>query len=130
MADTLETQSAAATELQHRSMDSGKAQSPPIDTAAAGGVKNATDSKEAQESSPTSTEQRSVTEAHGGAPKDLEAQGEKQAAQHDEPTEPTDPNVVGFDGPDDTENPVNWSSGKKWGIISILAFITFITYAH
>ena len=43
-------------------------------------------------------------------------------------TEPADPNIVDWDGPDDPNNPVNWSSKKKWGNIAIMAAITFLTY--
>jgi hypothetical protein len=39
----------------------------------------------------------------------------------------TDPNVVNWDGPDDPENPLNWTPRKKWGNIAIVAAITFLT---
>ena len=45
-------------------------------------------------------------------------------------TEPHDPNIVDWDGPDDQDNPLNWSEKKKWGTIAVLASITFLTYAH
>ncbi|EUC41983.1 hypothetical protein COCMIDRAFT_8389 [Bipolaris oryzae ATCC 44560] len=38
-----------------------------------------------------------------------------------------DPNIVDFDGPDDPENPMNWTAFKKWGTISLVAAITFLT---
>lgn len=38
-----------------------------------------------------------------------------------------DPNVVDFDGPDDPENPLNWSYNKKWGMVSLVSAITFLT---
>jgi len=37
------------------------------------------------------------------------------------------PNIVDFDGPDDTENPMNWRAPKKWGMISLVSAITFLT---
>lgn len=39
----------------------------------------------------------------------------------------TDPNIVDWDGPDDPENPMNWSSGKKTGAVIVIAAITFTT---
>ncbi|KAF5026579.1 hypothetical protein F66182_1304 [Fusarium sp. NRRL 66182] len=38
-----------------------------------------------------------------------------------------DDNIVGWDGPDDPENPQNWSAGKKWVNIVLLSFMTFLT---
>lgn len=38
-----------------------------------------------------------------------------------------DPNIVDWDGPEDPENPINWSEKKKWGNIAVLASITFLT---
>lgn len=40
---------------------------------------------------------------------------------------PRDPNIVDWDGPDDTENPQNWTPKKKWSIIGALAATTLIT---
>lgn len=42
--------------------------------------------------------------------------------------EPTDPNVVDWDGPGDPENPQNWTDGRKWGLIAVLAAVTLVTY--
>ncbi|KAL9112618.1 MAG: hypothetical protein Q9227_003189 [Pyrenula ochraceoflavens] len=36
-----------------------------------------------------------------------------------------DPNLVEFDGPDDPENPMNWSKAKKWILTMSLGFMTF-----
>lgn len=38
-----------------------------------------------------------------------------------------DPNIVTWDGPNDPANPMNWSEGLKWGIVAVIAAITFIT---
>lgn len=38
-------------------------------------------------------------------------------------------NIVDWDGPDDAENPHNWSSNKRWihiVLVSILALITYV----
>lgn len=39
----------------------------------------------------------------------------------------SDPNIVDFDGPDDPDNPMNWSFKKKWGMILLISAITFLT---
>ncbi|KAF2134251.1 MFS general substrate transporter [Dothidotthia symphoricarpi CBS 119687] len=41
--------------------------------------------------------------------------------------EERDPDIVDWDGPDDPQNPQNWTAGKKWQIIAALGFITLIT---
>ena len=38
-----------------------------------------------------------------------------------------DPNIVDWDGPDDPENPLNWSAGKKWANIAVLSALTLLT---
>lgn len=38
-----------------------------------------------------------------------------------------DPNIVAWDGPDDPQNPINWSFAKKWGTVSLVSAITFLT---
>ncbi|KAF2457244.1 major facilitator superfamily domain-containing protein [Lineolata rhizophorae] len=38
-----------------------------------------------------------------------------------------DPNVVFWDGPDDPQNPMNWSAFIRWGSISVISCITFVT---
>lgn len=40
-----------------------------------------------------------------------------------------DPNIVHWDGPDDLENPTNWSTGRKYAIVAIISSITFLTYS-
>ena len=72
-------------------------------------------------------------------PKDLEkAIGEPADVVYskDEQTElntipqhvPTnDPNLVDWDGPDDPQNPRNWSSGKKAATVVVISVVTFIT---
>jgi hypothetical protein len=36
-------------------------------------------------------------------------------------------NEVWWDGDDDPQNPMNWSSFRKWGAISVVSAITFLT---
>ncbi|KAF7193801.1 Citrinin biosynthesis cluster MFS transporter mrr1 [Pseudocercospora fuligena] len=37
-----------------------------------------------------------------------------------------DPNVVGWDGPDDPKNPMNWSPYRKWAIAVNMGLMTFV----
>lgn len=39
-----------------------------------------------------------------------------------------DPNIVGWNGPDDPENPMNWTSRKKVTAIGIVSLITILSY--
>jgi hypothetical protein len=45
----------------------------------------------------------------------------------DEEDAETDPDIVDFDGPDDLQNPLNWSFTKKWGMVLLISAITFLT---
>lgn len=63
---------------------------------------------------------------------DLEKQ---QAQEENEPiiennTKEHDPSIVNWDGPDDPENPLNWSGKKKWTNGGLLAAMTFITCVY
>lgn len=40
---------------------------------------------------------------------------------------PAELSVVDWDGPDDPNNPLNWSQLKKWSIIYLVSYITFVT---
>lgn len=37
-----------------------------------------------------------------------------------------DPNIVDFDGPDDPALALNWSKSRKWTIIGLVGYFTFI----
>ncbi|CAK7220857.1 hypothetical protein SCUCBS95973_004298 [Sporothrix curviconia] len=41
--------------------------------------------------------------------------------------EEADPNLVKWNGPDDLENPKNWSISKKWAAVFIVSLFTFIS---
>jgi multidrug resistance protein len=41
--------------------------------------------------------------------------------------EETDPNVVSWDGPDDPQNPKNWTDKKKWTNVAVLSVLTVVT---
>lgn len=65
-----------------------------------------------------------------GSEKDLESGWTtdvptKEAEEHQD----NDPNLITWDGPDDPENPQNWSFRRKLIIVSIVSAITFIRYA-
>ncbi|KAI2468785.1 MFS general substrate transporter [Annulohypoxylon bovei var. microspora] len=38
-----------------------------------------------------------------------------------------DPNLVTWDGPEDPENPKNWSISKKWGVVFIVSIFTLVS---
>ena len=61
---------------------------------------------------------------------DLEAAHRGSSLSKKEPeTDQTevDPNIVGWDGPDDPNNPYNWTGGLKWGNVAVISSITFLT---
>lgn len=37
--------------------------------------------------------------------------------------------VVDFDGPDDPEDPLNWSKTRKWCLVGLISAMTLVTYA-
>ena len=62
---------------------------------------------------------------------DLEAghRNEELDKKELEMTKPdVDPDVVDWDGPDDPQNPVNWSEKLKWANVAVIASITFLTW--
>ncbi|CAD6576751.1 MAG: hypothetical protein ASARMPRED_007868 [Alectoria sarmentosa] len=48
---------------------------------------------------------------------------EAEKATQDE----VDIHVVDFDGPDDPENPLNWSNTRKWGLVGLISAMTLVT---
>lgn len=52
---------------------------------------------------------------------------EKAADIAPETEEQDDPNLVWWDGPNDPENPMNWSMKKKWASVGIVSGITFLS---
>lgn len=67
--------------------------------------------------------QRTLTPSDNGSdtakPRDEETTKEVAESQ--------DPNAVGWDGPDDPENPMNWPAKKKWSCIGALSVMTLLT---
>lgn len=74
--------------------------------------------------SPASTDEKEPRAEEEGRTIPLEKDVEK--AEKDGPP-PPDLNIVDWDGPDDPENPMNWTNGLKWGIVATISAITFIT---
>lgn len=61
---------------------------------------------------------------------DLEAghRSEDSNKKKPETTKPdVDPDIVDWDGPEDPQNPVNWSEKLKWANVAVIASITFLT---
>lgn len=70
-------------------------------------------------------EKRSFHEAldvERGPVTDIEKEAIEQAAE-----EPRDPNIVSWDGPDDPENPLNWTKKRKVSATISIALITLLT---
>ena len=38
--------------------------------------------------------------------------------------------LVGFDGDDDPQNPLNWSRKRKWAMVTMLSTATFVAYSY
>lgn len=54
----------------------------------------------------------------------------EQGSPRGNPDESKDPNQVEWDGPDDPENPQNWSQKRKWAITVLASFLTInVTFA-
>jgi hypothetical protein len=68
-------------------------------------------------------------EAGKGAstPASLAGASFSSASEKQQNISPPDPNIVGWDGDDDPQNPMNWSPFLKWGAIAIVSGVTFLT---
>ncbi|KAF2121940.1 major facilitator superfamily domain-containing protein [Lophiotrema nucula] len=60
-----------------------------------------------------------------GAPDRSESLSSVEEA--DDAASQQDPNIVDWDGPDDPQNPMNWTFNKKWGTVILVSAITFLT---
>jgi hypothetical protein len=45
-------------------------------------------------------------------------------------SEKVDLNLVKWDGPDDPENPLNWSRGRKWVVTWVVILLSINVYVH
>ncbi|GAK64347.1 MFS polyamine transporter [Moesziomyces antarcticus] len=77
----------------------------------------------------------SPTHPDGSKPKHASQREEsddtsEQGRPRGNPDEQEDPNQVGWDGPDDPENPQNWSQKRKWALTLLCSFLTVnVTFA-
>ncbi|KAI0061389.1 MFS polyamine transporter [Artomyces pyxidatus] len=71
-------------------------------------------------------------ETYGGDdPEDPPPKSHSPRSPHAEHADsPLDPNLVAWDGPDDPENPQNWSYGYKWWVTVVCSIMTInVTFA-
>lgn len=64
----------------------------------------------------------------GGPHDDLQIDDTKRHSSPFEQIVAQDPNIVNWEGLDDPENPLNWPFPRKVVAISIVSFITFLSY--
>ncbi|KAK5998217.1 Efflux pump vrtL [Cladobotryum mycophilum] len=71
---------------------------------------------------------RTVSEVRDGIrnERDLEIGPEEQDEKRN-PVDENDPDLVKWDGPDDPQNPKNWSNKRKWAAVSCVSFFTLIS---
>lgn len=61
---------------------------------------------------------------------ECEKKAESPAATQGEHATPSDPFLIQWNGPDDPENPINWSTRRKHGVTLILSFsVVVVTFA-
>lgn len=86
------------------------------------------ESQQTLTTSNASASARAASPEGGPATKDEEAaQPEENNNTHAELAPSDDPNAVGWDGPDDPNNPLNWSMTRKWSNIGALSLMTLLT---
>lgn len=68
---------------------------------------------------PTTTEVRKENFVASAKESEIDVEDFPRSSQQD-------PNIVDWDGPDDPENPLNWSAFRRWGTIALVAGITFL----
>lgn len=77
---------------------------------------------------------RSSQISHGDRPQIGPSDLEKVLSRHEDADAgvtiqvTTDPDVIGWDGPDDPENALNWPARKKWANVLMLSLITILTW--
>lgn len=57
----------------------------------------------------------------------VKVQDEEKATKEQDIVQPHGPNAVGWDGPDDPNNPMNWPAKKKWSCIGALSLMSLLT---
>ncbi len=77
--------------------------------------------------SPTDPKAKHKHHAHDGENSDRNSE---QGRPRGNPDESKDPNQVEWDGPDDPDNPQNWSQKRKWLLTILASFLTVnVTFA-
>ncbi|KAK7421604.1 hypothetical protein QQX98_002071 [Neonectria punicea] len=84
---------------------------------------------------PRPESQRTLTPSEGSLTTDRPQTTDEEAARKVEPTKNEsdasapndDPNAIGWDGPDDPQNPMNWPEKRKWITIGALSLMTLLT---
>lgn len=77
--------------------------------------------------SPTDPKAKHKHNAHDGENNDRDSE---QGRPRGNPDESKDPNQVEWDGPDDPDNPQNWSQKRKWLLTILASFLTVnVTFA-
>lgn len=71
---------------------------------------------------------RDLTKREEEREEDLET-GFTHPQHSEQKKDPMDPNIGDWDGPDDPENPLNWTP-KKMGATLSIALITLLTYEY
>lgn len=74
-----------------------------------------------------STEKPQALESTSTTCLDKDVEHDSAVIDSSVPESSKDPNLVDFEGPDDPENPMNWSSGKKTTAISIVSLMTLLS---
>lgn len=86
-------------------------------------MKNANAAPITAQTSPESSESEKEADLEAGrrrsSSSDTEAETSGQTVSNS--------NIVNWDGPDDPQNPMNWSAKLKWGNVAVISVITFLT---
>lgn len=85
-----------------------------------------TDSRDSNDDKDTADEVPTTKEGIA-MPEDVEAQRQPPLERTATSKSKSDPNLVTWDGPDDSENPKNWSTKRKWAATFVVSSFTFIS---
>ncbi|KAI4191612.1 MAG: hypothetical protein LQ346_004712 [Caloplaca aetnensis] len=68
-----------------------------------------------------------IAEVRGGIPNVRDVEAPLERKQSTKSAKSKDPNLVTWDGPDDPENPKNWSTKRRWAATIVVSSFTFIS---
>ncbi|KAL8755340.1 MAG: hypothetical protein Q9184_004824 [Pyrenodesmia sp. 2 TL-2023] len=68
-----------------------------------------------------------TTEVRNGIPNVRDVEAPLERKQSTKSARTRDPNLVTWDGPDDPENPKNWSTKRRWAATIVVSSFTFIS---